>query len=229
MTETPGTPGTGSGNTPDPAFAPPPPPVYPPASYPPAAEPAAPTYPPAADQAAAYPPAAPTSHSAQFGFDSKNLQGFDPKTVDSLDWGIIAAGLLAMLFSFFGYYKYTVKIDGFGSSSATFSAWHGFFGWFGALVAFAAAAVLAANLIAKISLPFPVRLAVLGGFALALLCAILALFVVPGNTSGVNGLGVHLDKGHGFSYWISLVVLLAGTGLAFVRFTATGGKLPSRG
>lgn len=166
------------------------------------------------------------------GFNSQSLQNFDPKTVNPLDWGIIGAGVLTFIFSLFSYYKYSVKVDLGGvkaaSSSGTVSAWHGFFGWFAALVALAAAAVLAAHLIAKITLPFPVRLAVLGGFALALLCTLLALFVVPGNTGAAGAFGIKVDKGHGFSYWLSLLLLLGGTGLSFVRFTQTGGKLPSR-
>jgi hypothetical protein len=216
MTETPG---SGSGTPPDPSY--PPPAAYqpPPANQPPAYQP-----PPVGQPV---PPASQPGQPGQFGFDPKNLQGFDPKTVNPLDWGIIGAGFFTLIFSFFGYYKYSVSFDGLGlgSRSQTFSAWHGFFGWFAALVALAAAAILAADVIAKIKLPFPVRLTVLGGFALALLCTILAIFVVPGNTGGVDGLGVHIDKGHGFSYWISLILLIAGTGLAFVRFTATGGKL----
>jgi hypothetical protein len=216
MTETPG---SGSGTPPDPNF--PPPAAYqpPPANQPPAYQPPAYQPPPVA------PPAGPPGQPGQFGFDPKSLQGFDPKTVNPLDWGIIGAGFFTLIFSFFGYYKYSVKIDGFGSSSGTVSAWHGFFGWFAALVALAAAAILAADVIAKVKLPFPVRLTVLGGFALALLCAILALVVVPGNTGSVSSIGIHVNKGHGFAYWISLILLLVGTGLAFVRFTASGGKL----
>jgi hypothetical protein len=148
-----------------------------------------------------------------------------------LDWGIIASGLLALIFSFTSYYKYSLKLSALGisqSSSASVSAWHGFFGWFAAIVAFAAAAVLAAHLIAKVSLPVPVRLLVLGGFALALLCALLALVVVPGNTGGAGAFGVKIDKGHSFGYWLSLLVLLAGTGLAFVRFQQTGGEMPGK-
>ncbi|UQX87851.1 hypothetical protein M6D93_16310 [Jatrophihabitans telluris] len=215
----------------------PPPPAYqapPPPSYQPPAPayqaPPAPSYqPPGADPSAAGQwdqPAPASSFGQQVGFDPANLQNFDPKTVNQLDWGIIAAGVLTMLFSFFGYYKYS--FSGLGiSESKTFSAWHGFFGWFAALVAFAAAVVLAAHLIAKLTLPFPVRLVVLGGFALALLCAILALFVVPG-PSGFSTLGFSYNKGHGISYWISLLLLIAGTVLSYLRFTQTGGKLPTR-
>jgi hypothetical protein len=165
------------------------------------------------------------------GFDTTNLQNFDPKSVSPLDWGLIAAGLLTLLLSFFGYYKYSVSVNlpgVTGSNSTTFSAWHGFFGWFAALVAFAAAVLLAMDLIAKITLPFPVRLAVLGGFGLALLCTLLALFIVPGPSGGNFGGGISLDKGHGFSYWLSLLVLLAATVVSFMRFQQTGGKLPGK-
>ncbi|MDQ2836627.1 MAG: hypothetical protein M3Y89_04320, partial [Actinomycetota bacterium] len=167
---------------------------------------------------------------AQFSnFDPKTLQNFDPKTVNPLDWGIIAAGVVAFIFSTFGFYKYSVSVAGF-SNSATVSAWHGFFGWFGVLVALAASIVLAIQLIAKIELPFSVRTVVLGAFALATLCLLLALFVVPGNTGGAGGVfGVKIDKGHGFGYWVTFLAVIVGTGLSAKRFTDSGGKLPSRG
>jgi hypothetical protein len=128
------------------------------------------------------------------------------------DLGIIAAGVVAFIFSLFSYYKYSASGGGF-TVSATQSAWHGFFGWFAALVALAASIALAAALFAKIALPFPLRLTVLGAYGVAALCVILALFVVPGPS--VSGTGY--DKGHGFSYWISLIVILAGAVLAFLR------------
>jgi hypothetical protein len=190
---------------------------------------------PAGDQAAgrtapptpppAPPVAEPTSGGAG-GFNSSALHNFDPKTVNPLDWAIMGAGVVTFLLSFFGYYKYTVKIE-IGAlqqtTSTTWSAWgHGFFGWFAGLVALASAALLAAHLIAKVELPFPVRPAVLGGFGLALVCALLALIVVPGPS--YSGPGFSLSKGHGLSYWLSLIILIAGTGLAFVRYQQTEGK-----
>ena len=86
------------------------------------------------------------------------------------------------------------------------------------------AAAVAVSLFApQVNLPVPARLAGLGLFALATLCVILALFVVPdggaGDTPGV-------DSGHGFSYWISLLVIIAGLVLSLMRFQATGGQLP---
>jgi hypothetical protein len=149
---------------------------------------------------------------------------FDPKTVDRLDWGIMAAGLLAFIFSFVSYYKYTVSAGGF-SASGSVNAWHGFFGWFAMLLAVAGSVLIGMSLLApQIKLPIPTRLAALGCYALASLCVILALFVVPGDTSGLTDVGV--DKGHGVGYWISLVVILAGLVLSALRFQQTGGQLP---
>jgi hypothetical protein len=157
------------------------------------------------------PPEPPPAGSGQPSFNADQMksavQGADP-----YDLGIIAAGVLAFIFSLFSYYKYSFSFSGL-STSGTFSAWHGFFGWFAAVVALAASLALAAALFGKVSLPFPLRLSVLGAYGLAGVCVILALFVVPGGD--VSGTGI--DKGHGFSYWISLIVILAGLGLSFMR------------
>src|SRR6185437_4878025 len=107
-------------------------------------------------------------------------------------------------------------------------AWHGFFGWFAVLLALVAAILLAAQLIANVTLPFPVRTVVLVLFAVALLCLLLALFVIPGNTGGSSLFGVHVNKGHGFGYWITLIAVIVGRALAAKRFMDTGGKLPRR-
>jgi hypothetical protein len=154
--------------------------------------------------------------------------GFDPKTVNPLDWGIIAAGVLAFIFSLFDYYTVDVSVKGVAgaSASASASAWHGFFGWFAALLAVVGAALIAIELFApQVKLPIPTRLAGLGAFALATLCVILALFVFPGDDPP-SGLGYSVDEGHGIGYWVSLIVIVAGTVLSLMRLQATGGKLP---
>ncbi|MGI8701587.1 MAG: hypothetical protein ACR2JU_10350 [Nocardioidaceae bacterium] len=113
------------------------------------------------------------------------------------DLGIIAAGVLTFLLSLIPTY-YTLDVGGLGDN---YNAWHGFWGWFATILALAAAAILAATLLARMSLPFPVRLTVLGLFALALICTIIA----------------GLTRGHGLIYWLSLIVLLAGLALSFLR------------
>jgi hypothetical protein len=158
------------------------------------------------------------------------MQGFDPKSVDPLDWGIIAAGVVAFIFSTFSFFTYKVEIASF-SSKASISAWHGALAPIAILLAIAAAVLVAVEVIARMRMPFPVRLVVLGAFALASLLLLLALFVVPGDTGGFGSgaFGVKIDKGHGIGYWVSLLAVLAGTGLSAKRFLDTGGKLPNRG
>jgi hypothetical protein len=235
MTEDPWQPGPGGT---------PPPPTPPPAGY---GQPAAgqPSYPPPPGygQPAAGQPSYPPPGYGQPGYPAPGqpgvggpstgqpgLQNFDPKSVNPLDWGIIAAGVVALIFSTFNFFTYKVEIAGFSTSKASFSAWHGGLAPLAILLALAAAGLLAVEVIAKVRLAFPVRLVVLGAFALASLLLLLALFVVPGNTGGsaAGAFGIKVNKGHGIGYWVSLLAVLAGTGLSFKRFTDTGGKLPVR-
>ena len=53
---------------------------------------------------------------------------------------------------------------------------------------------------------------------------ILALFIVPGDL-GYGGVG-DVDKGHGFGYWASLVVIIAGLVLSFMRAQQTNTAMP---
>jgi len=148
---------------------------------------------------------------------------FDPAAVDRFDWGIIGAGVLTLLFSFFDYYTVSVSFDGY-SASGSASAWHGFFGWFGALAALAGSAALLAHLAGRLPGNLPGRLVVLGAFAVGTLCTLLALLINP--ESGYSGGGVSV--GHGIGYWGALLFVIVGTALAYRRFTAEGGVLPGR-
>jgi hypothetical protein len=140
------------------------------------------------------------------------------------DIGIVVIGIVTFLISFFPYYTYSVHFAGVGAGSTSWSAWHGFFGWFAAVIALAVAGLLAAHMMGiRVLDARMTRLACLVGFAVALLCIILALFVDP---SGVDCGGVAacedaLDKGHGFAYWLSLILVAGGTALAFLRKDAT--------
>jgi hypothetical protein len=137
--------------------------------------------------------------------------------------------VLAFIFSLFDYY--TVSVSGqtiggvhYGGASDSASAWHGFFGWFGALLAVVGAGLVAMELFApQVKLPVPTRLAGLGAFAVATLFVIIALFVIPdGGAGDIPG----VDTGHGFGYWASLIVIIAGTVLSLMRLQQTGGRLP---
>jgi hypothetical protein len=133
------------------------------------------------------------------------------KTTHQYDLGIIAAGVLAFLFSLIPSY-YTAHAGPFHDS---FNAWHGFWGWFAAVLALAGAAVLAARLIAGVAMPFPVRWTVLGLFGVSLLCTIIAGLTWAGADTG--GADVGDFTGHGVMYWLSLIVIVGGLALSAMR------------
>src|SRR3954454_7910684 len=112
------------------------------------------------------PPPPPPPPPGQWGPPPGGAPGphsFDPKSVNQLDWGIIAAGLLAFIFSMFSYYTVDVNIRGLGSGSESASAWHGFFGWAAALLALVGGGLVAMELFApQVKLPVKTRLASLG-------------------------------------------------------------------
>ena len=148
--------------------------------------------------------------------------GFDPKSVNSLDWAIIGLGVLTFIFSTFDYYTASFKAGGF-SSSGSESAWNGFFGWFGTLAAVVGAAAIAVGIFAPhVKLPFADRVIALIAWGVAALCLILALFIIPIDTDGFSG----VSTGHGFGYWGSLVFVLAGLVLTLMRAQQTGTALP---
>lgn len=136
------------------------------------------------------------------------------------DLGLIGAGLLTFIASLLPFY--TASADVLGSTvSDSGNAWNGFFGWFGALCALAGAVLVGLHAM-KVALPIPVRLAALVAFGLAALCMVLAFFIIPGSDCDDVGLGIcdAIDFGHGFGYWLALILSLAGAALAFLRLNA---------
>ncbi len=75
-----------------------------------------------------------------------------------------------------------------------------------------------------IPVPVPLRTLVLGLFAAATVCTVLALFVFPGGGCDDSFLGGSIckmvDQGHGFGYWLALLAAIAGTALAALRRSA---------
>ena len=164
------------------------------------------------------PPPPPPPPPGQWGSPSGGGGAFDPKNVNPLDWGILGAGLLVFIFSFISYY--TVSAGPLNDST---TAWHGFFGWFGTLLALAGAGVVGLLLFApQVKLPWPSYLVATGLFALATLSTFIAVFTNP--YPDFNGSGY--DTGHGFGYWASLILVIVGTVLSLMRLQQTGGKLP---
>ncbi len=137
------------------------------------------------------------------------------------DLGIMGAGVLAFLLSLFPYYTFSLDA-GFGMSGGTsVTAWHGFFGWFAALAALAGAVLTALPLLG-VRLSIPTRLAAVAAFGLATLCVLLALFVIPGkgDCQGLQACEDAISYGHGFGYWASVLVILAGLALSVMRMGA---------
>lgn len=191
---------------------PPPPPSDPTGSGQPAGTGPASSSPPPAQPT----PGQPTSRG------SSGMSGDQMKTTmqnaHKYDLGIIGAGVLAFIFSLLPYY--TVSVDGgpglnFSDSG---SAWHGFFGWFATLLALAAAVVLVLHLLG-VTLPVPTRMTVLGLFAVALVCTILAFFVFPGDTGcgGIAECEDAINLGRGIGYWLSLLAIIGGLALSVMR------------
>jgi hypothetical protein len=225
--------------TPPPAY--PPPPEYPP---PPAYQPPAPAYQPSGDYApppptAAPPPAAYAPPAADMGahaqptgpggtsnpfanFDAKSLQNFDPKTVKPLDWGVLGAGVLALLFSFFSWYHYSISELGFNHDYGGIGG--GFTGFLvKVLILVGIAAVAIAVLAPQVVLPVPVRLIGVGAFGLATLFTLFKLLIRPRPCFLSICAPGHYSPSIGL--YLTLIVLIVATALAFLRFVQTGGKL----
>lgn len=171
-------------------------------------------------------------------------------SVNPLDWAILGAGVLALVFSFFSFYSYDPKGQlaaacktGAGTSSAAHaicggtseSAWNGFFGWAGVLlILLGALAVLMAIFSPQVSVPVPVRLIGAGLAALGTILVLVALFVTPewsvAAAAGASSSDYNkfVDDGAGFSLYIVLILGLIVTALSFLRFQQTGGALPGR-
>lgn len=184
------------------------------------------------------------------GYGQAPRSGFNFAAVNPFDWGVMGAAVLAFIFSFISYYTANAdasggcppgtqsQIDQALSQSGTdtsATAWHGFFGWFGTILALVAAAGVAVAVFApRVKLPGNFRLIVLGALALATLSTFIALFVdpvsVPGpEATGIAGCSVDLSVGHGFGYWASLILILAAAVVAYLRFQQLGGTLPGIG
>jgi hypothetical protein len=178
--------------------------------------PAAPPPPPAAGSGA------PASGGQQYDFDQAKatLQG-----AHKFDLGIIGAGVIAFIASLLPFYTVSVSAGGLGGASGSVSAWHGFFGWFGILVALAVAVVVALSVFNLVKLPMPIHQIAAGGFVLALLCLLLALFVDPsGGCGGAGAFGIHCSIGRGFGYWLALLAVLAGAALSVMRLRESTAK-----
>jgi hypothetical protein len=141
--------------------------------------------------------------------------------VNPLDWAILGIGLLVFIFSFIDYYTFDC---GRLCGSVSEGAWHGFFGWFAVLCAVAGSVLVALELfMPQFKMPIANRVLGLGLYAVATLCLILAIFIIPGYL-GIDVPGS--DKGHGFGFWFSLILVIGGLVVSLMRVQQTGTALP---
>jgi hypothetical protein len=171
------------------------------------------------------PPPPPPPPPGQWGPPSGGPAGFDPKTVNPLDWAILGIGLLVFIFSFVSYYSASG-----GGITINESAWHGFFGWFAMLCALAGSVLVALELfMPQMKLPMANRVIGLGLYALATLCVIIAIFVIPSSFCYRGFCGTvpdGVDKGHAWGFWLSLILIIAGLVVSLMRVQQTGTALP---
>jgi hypothetical protein len=161
--------------------------------------------------------------------------GTDPKHVHPLAWGIVVAGVLIFGFSLTSYYTFAMKracvtvgpgrVCAGGGNAGNWTAWHGYFGWLATVLAMLGSVLVAVELfMPQAGPPRPTRLVGLIAYALATLSVVLALVVIP-DPHGIRG----FDKGHGFGYWISLILILAGLAMSLVRSQQADGEVPQHG
>jgi hypothetical protein len=177
----------------------------------------------------------PPTQPGPYGPPSGGQPAFNAANVNPLDWTILGIGLLTFIFSFVSYYSgATVSCGGqsFTSSGGSASAWHdifggGFFGWFAMLFAILGAGAVAMEIFApQVKFAVANRLAALALFAAAALFAIIAIFVTPGASADFGNVHCSASVGHGAGFWISLILILGGLAVSFMRAQQTGTKLP---
>jgi hypothetical protein len=149
------------------------------------------------------------------------MESSDFRQLPRNDQGVLAAGFLAFIASFFPYYGASVNAGGFHGSSST-SAWHSY-ATLALLLVIAATVVAAAQMFARGSLP---QTNMSWNFVvLALSGAGTVLLIIRSFT---------LDHGDvaGFSYglkwgaYVLMILCVVQTAFAFLRMRASGDAMP---
>ena len=137
------------------------------------------------------------------------------------DLGVLAAGALALIVSFFPYYGASAKAGGF-SYSASVNAWHGT-ALLGMLLVVAAAIVAAIMAFSPDTLPKTAlswNVVVLGLSVLGTVLVIIRSFTLP------SASGPGIDYGLRWGGWLLIIVCIVQSVFAFMRFRDTGEGLP---
>jgi len=136
---------------------------------------------------------------------------------------VLGGGFLAFIMSFLPFYSYKISVLGI-NESGSLTAWHGFFGWFGALLLLGAAALVALNIFMGLKNPI-LPLVTLLAAGVGLLCVVLAVIVYSANAKSQLGtipdlgnLDATVHFGGGIGFWLCLVCALAATAGALMLY-----------
>ena len=149
------------------------------------------------------------------------MESSDFRQLGRNDQGILAAGVLAFIASFFPYYGASVSAGGFHGSAST-SAWHSY-ATLALLLVIAATVVAAIQVFARESLPqanVSWNFIVLALSGLGTLLLIIRSFTLDHGSVG------------GFSYglkwgaYVLMILCLVQTAFAFLRMRASGDAMP---
>jgi len=203
-------PSAGGPNQAPPGFAPPGAPAYPPpaGAYPP---PQAGAYPP---PAGAYPPPVQGGYPPPAGYGSPGgmqpatgggTPGFNTKNVGTSDWIIIGAGLVLLIFSFFGWLSVSLSFAGYSDSAST-GAWHEYW-WLATVLGVTVAVVVALRTMMGQAVAQVKPLFLVIAAAVGFLITLIALIEIFSKTTDSIG----ISSGPGIGIWICLIVSAAQT------------------
>lgn len=151
----------------------------------------------------------------------------DFKALSRNDQGALAAGALAVIFSFFGAYV-TASASGAGMSfSSGTNAWTSY-ATLGMLLVVVSVAVVAVKAFAAASLPagVPWNLVALATAALGTVLLILRALTAGNGLGGGPGLGVDVSVGPGWSGYLLFIATIALTVFTALSFRDSGEKVP---
>jgi hypothetical protein len=148
------------------------------------------------------------------------MPGFDLKQINRNDQGILGAGILFLLLSFFApFYGVSYHEAGFGGS-ASVTAWHSY-GFLGVLLIIIAVGIVAARVFGNMSMPtLPIGPNLLVAALATLGFLILLLRGFTYKTASGPGISVGLKWGA----WVLFVLALAVIVFAFLNFKVSGEK-----
>src|SRR3954451_15019598 len=146
----------------------------------------------------------------------------DFRTMPRNDQGVLAAGVLAFVASFFPYYGASLNAAGVHASSST-SAWHSY-------ATLALILVLAATVVAAVQLFSPSSLPdapVSWNFVVLALSALgTLLLVIRSFTLDHGDLGLGVSYGLRWGAYVLMILCVVQTVFAFLRMRAAGDAMP---